>query len=167
MRTILPFLLLALCCSSGAAQSADGADSLFVATRLSELSKPNLSPSAVEAELQSLLDLPVVVRNRTLRTEALYGLAKIYFTAAQYDRAADTLQVALDWAGNDTLLYTKALSLLGVSRGKAGDVAEEIRLLDEAIRLRARAFGAEHPSMGSMYFNLGAAYLRAEPGYSW
>ena len=162
MRTIIPFLLLVLCCSSGAAQSADGADSLFVATRLSELSKPNLSPSAVEAELQSLLDLPVVVRNRTLRTEALYGLAKIYFTAAQYDRAADTLQVALGWAGNDTLLYTKALSLLGVSRGKAGDVAEEIRLLDEAIRLRARAFGPEHPSMGSMYFNLGAAYLRAE-----
>ncbi|MGI9161274.1 MAG: tetratricopeptide repeat protein, partial [Saprospiraceae bacterium] len=166
MRTLLPFLLLALHGASGAAQSATRADSLFVTVRLTELSKPNLPPDTVESSLYSLLALPVVRQHRNLHAEVLFALAKVYFTAAQYQRAADTLDAALDWAGNpaisDTMLYTKARSLLGISKGKAGDVASEIRLLDEAILLRAQAFGPEHSSMGSLYFNLGAAYLRAE-----
>lgn len=164
MKVLPIFLLFPFLFLLPQAATAQASDSAALMQRLRDLKKTPAKTALPEA--QALLDLPAIRQNRRLLTETFNLIGFLQMAQPRYKNAFDTFRVALMLAQTpdivDTMLVSLILSNIGVVSGRMGDNTTEMASLEEAIELRAHLVGRDHESMGSLYVNLGGAYIRSE-----
>lgn len=89
--------------------------------------------------------------------EALLVQGRILVGKSEDENAIASLQRALQVfeANNDRLQSAEAMDLIAIARSRQGDIAESVRLTENALELRIATLGEDNKEVAASYNNLG------------
>ncbi|MCL2573383.1 MAG: tetratricopeptide repeat protein [Defluviitaleaceae bacterium] len=91
-------------------------------------------------------------------SKSLYEIASKKLSLHLFDEALEYSYAALEAETNDTVIRADVLVLISLVYSAMGHYQEELSKLNEALSIREKTLGKEHPSTATTYNNIASVY---------